>query len=449
MPDSPRHVPSLRGRSTCWVLPVASACVALIAPACRSEKDSAKKVPVPALDVESNEKSNPFREVLQRMEPGSVIKDLLIPRYDPNKQLTMVVRAKRVGIESLEQINANQLSLHLLDGEKTRSLGDTYFSINSCIYNLTTSLLRSDDSVQVVAQNFVFHSQGLITEVGQDQPHFTAYFPGPISGFLNPSPPEHNVMKSSTHAALMATMLATAHAPAQQPAASAESPAKGQPAAEKSIYSVTGRSAEIDAKLKEFAELHSITIAPITLTPLPLDTTQPVAPAEKMPAFTPAVDAVGFACKGGMFFHSQSSSLTLLQQVTVRDPGYAMTVNGEVKVLFAPKEKKAQEQAKKAAEDKKKDTISIGKVSHITGKGGVAFEATDKDGVKNFASGDEVSYNAATRVVRITGRKLIFQKGTEGRFESQNPEAFLEFNKDTKEFKTSAGWNGRFSLPPQ
>jgi len=120
-----------------------------------------------------------------------------------------------------------------------------------------------------------------------------------------------------------------------------------------------------------------------------------------------------------------------------------------VKVLFAPKETKAKEEAKKAANEKKKSSISIGKVSHITGKGGVAFEATDKDGVKNFASGDEVSYNASTRVVRITGRKLIFQKGAEGRFESQNPNAFLEFNKDTKEFETSAGWNGRFSLPPQ
>ena len=437
MPDFARHVPSLRGRSTRWVLPVASACVALIAPACRSEKDSSKKDPIPVTDVQPDEKLNPFREVLQRMEPGSVIKDLLIPRYDPNKQLTMVVRAKRVGIESLDQINAIRLSLHVLDAEKTRALGDTYFSINSCIYNLTTSLLRSDDAVQVVAQNLVFHSQGLITDVGQDQPHFTAYFPGPISGFLNPSPPEHNVMKSSTHAALMATMLATAHAPAQQPAA------------EKSIYSVTGRSAEIDAKLKEFAALHSITIAPISLDPLPLDTTQPLAPAQKMPAFTPAIDAVGFACKGGMFFHSATSSLTLLQQVTVRDPDYAMTVDGEVKVLFAPKETKAKEEAKKAANEKKKSSISIGKVSHITGKGGVAFEATDKDGVKNFASGDEVSYNASTRVVRITGRKLIFQKGAEGRFESQNPNAFLEFNKDTKEFETSAGWNGRFSLPPQ
>ena len=447
MPDFARHVPSLRGRSTRWVLPVASVCVALIAPACRSEKVSAKKDLIPAIEIDSNEKRNPFREVLQRMEPGSVIKDLLIPRYNPSKQLTMVVRAQRVGIESLDQINANQLSLHVLDGEKTQALGDTYFSIHSCIYNLTTSLLRSDDAVRVVAQNFVFHSQGLITEVGQEQPHSTAYFPGPISGFLNPSPLEHNVMKSSTHAALMATIFAAAQSPAQQPAASAESPVKGQPAAEKSIYSVTGRSAEIDAKLKEFAELHSITIAPITLTPLPLDTTQPVAPAQKMPAFTPDVDTVGFACKGGMFFHSATSSLTLLQQITVRDPDYAMTVDGEVKVLFAPKETKAKQEAKKAANEEKKSSISIGKVSDITGKGGVAFEATDKDGVNNFASGDQVSYNADTRVVRITGRKLIFQKGTEGRFESQNPDAFLEFNKDTKEFKTSAGWNGRFSLP--
>jgi len=151
MPDFARHAPSLRGRSTRWVLPVASVCVALIAPACRSEKVSAKKDLIPAIEIDSNEKRNPFREVLQRMEPGSVIKDLLIPRYNPSKQLTMVVRAQRVGIESLDQINANQLSLHVLDGEKTQALGDTYFSIHSCIYNLTTSLLRSDDAVQVVA----------------------------------------------------------------------------------------------------------------------------------------------------------------------------------------------------------------------------------------------------------------------------------------------------------
>lgn len=444
MPDIQRHTRSPRGRSTRWILPVASACVALISPACRSEKEAKKKPAEPSADVASAEESNPFREVLERMEPGSVIKDLLIPRYTPEKQLTMVVRAQRVVIESLEQVNAKQLSLHLLNVEKARQLGETSFAIESCTYNLTSSILRSDDSVHAESENFRFHSQGMITELVQDQSQFTAYFPPPVSGFLNPSPPEKNVMKSSTHAALMATLMSAAPAVAQDPAAPA--PAK---AAENALYTVEGRSEEIDAKLKEFAAQHAIEIKPFVMPSLPLDATQPVAPVQKMPTFSPAVDAIGFACKGGMFFHSATSSLTLLQQVTVRDPDYAMTVNGEVKVLFAPKESKDKEEAKKAANEEKKSAISIGKVSHITGKGGVAFEATDKDGVKNFASGDQVSYDASTRVLRITGRKLIFQKGAEGRFESQNPDAFLEFNKDTKELRSSAGWNGKFSLPPK
>ena len=449
MPDSPRYSRSPRGRSTRWIFPVASACVALITPACRSEKEAEKKSDAPSIAADSNEKSNPFREVLQRMEPGSVIKDLLIPRYDPEKQLTMVVRAQRVVIDSIEQVNAKQLSLHLLDVEKERQLGATSFAIESCTYNLTSSILRSDDSVHAESENFRFHSQGMITELVQDQSQFTAYFPPPVSGFLNPSPPEKNVMKSSTHAALMATLMSAAQAVAQDPAAPSATAPAALAAPENALYTVEGRSEEIDAKLKEFAAQHAIKIEPFVMPSVPLDTTQPVAPVQKMPVFTPAANAVGFACKGGMFFHSATSSLTLLQQVTVRDPDYAMTVDGEVKVLFAPKETKAKEEAKKAANEEKKSSISIGKVSHITGKGGVAFEATDKDGVKNFASGDQVSYNAATRVVRITGRKLIFQKGTEGRFESQNPDAFLEFNKDTKEFETSAGWNGRFSLPQQ
>lgn len=394
--------------------------------------------------------------VLERMEPGSVIEDLLIPRYDENKKASLVLRADRAVIESLQTLTAENLSLHLISSKNILSLNASWFSIAQCRYDVNTSILRSNSAVNAVSERFLLHSEGLITKIEKNQSQFTAFLLPPVHGFLNPNTDEKTAMTRSQQSLLLASLL-TSNAIAQ-------GTAPAPPSANDAFYALTPRSQEVDIHLQDFAKTHGVTISPVALPdqPVPVSLLKPVDPVAAMPQFTPAADAIGFACKGGVFYDSKSASLTLLKDITVRHPAYAMTVAGEVKVFFEPeKEKKPTPPGAKPTppdakptppdagkkEPVKATSNSLGKVKQLLGNGGVVFEATDKDGVKNFASGDSVIYEMATEEVYLKGKKLIFQQGTQSRFESATTNAWLRFNKRTKSFTMSDGWNARLALP--
>ena len=384
--------------------------------------------------------------IFERMEPGSIIKDLLIPRYDRDKRPSMILRADRMVVETLKSFTAEKVTLHMITSETNKALDQSWFSMQSCRYDLNEGILRSDTPLEAVSANFFFHSQGLITTLQQQQSGHRAFLLPPVYGFLNPNSDEITAMNRTRQSLLLASMIAT-QAAAQDPASEPKTPTDA-------FFALSPRTAEIDARLLEFAKKNDITITPVLLPDQSAPVLKKVDEVPPMPKFSPALDAMGFACKGGVYYDSATSSLTLLKDVTVRNPEYAMTVNGQVKILFEePPAPKPKEKSSAAPEEKKDDekatpTNAIGKIKQLHGTGGVAFEATDKDGVKNFASGDEVIYEMGTEEMHLKGRKLIFQQGNQSRFESTAPDAWLRFNKKTKNFTMSDGWNARLSVPP-
>lgn len=388
-------------------------------------------------------KAGDINEVLERMEPGSVIKDLLIPRYDENKKASLILRADRMVVESLKKMTAEKLSLHLISSKSNRALNASWFSIESCSYDVNSGLLRSDSSVDAVSANFLLHSQGLITRIEQDQTDHRVFLLPPVQGFLNPNSDEMTTMNRTRQSLLLASIL-TAQVAAQPSTAVPAAPSDG-------FFAVTPRSQEIDAELQEFAKKNGVQIAPVVLPDEAPAVLKPIDPAAAIPQFQPAADAIGFACQGGVFYDSKTSSFTMLKNVTVRNPSYAMTVKGEVKVLFEPEQEKNNDTPEKDDRVKKNEAKSpansMGKAQQMLGSGGVAFEATDKDGVKNFASGDSVLYEVSRDEILLKGRKLIFQQGVQNRFESAAPDAWLRFNLKTKDFTMSDGWNARLAMP--
>ncbi|MFY7817725.1 MAG: hypothetical protein ACOVRB_05100 [Akkermansiaceae bacterium] len=389
--------------------------------------------------------ANDLNALLERMEPGSIIKDLLIPRYDENKKASMVLRADQMLVESLKSITAKNITLHLITSRSNKALNASFYSLSRCRYDLATSTLQSDSTVEAVSANFLLHSQGLITKIEKNQTDHSAFLLPPVHGFINPNSDDTIAMNRTRQSLILAAAL-TAQAAAQgTPAETAASP--------DAFFSVTPRTQAIDAQLQEFAKKHQVTIAPIPVPALPDAEVKPVDAVQPIPQFSPAADALGFACKGGVFYDSKTASLTLLKDVTVRNPQYAMTVKGEVKILFdqAADQKKASPEKPKDGEKKAiaSATNSLGDIKQLFGSGGVALEAVDKNGVKNFASGDEVVYEMSKEELHLKGRKLVFQQGVNSRFESASANAWLRFNLKTKDFTMSEGWNARLTLPSQ
>jgi hypothetical protein len=401
--------------------------------------------------------------LLSRMESGSVIKDLLVPAYDDNKKPTSIIRADKLIIETDSLVKAEKISLQFISIESNENLAPSYFLIDECNYDLSTSLLKSQSHVYAEAPNFTFHSQGMISKIAKEQKDITAFFLPPVFGYINPQSSQKTAMNKIATTFFLIGTAATAEPAAPTDADLATSynkPTQNAETANKSVeeafFSISPRSKEVEDKLREFARQHALTIKPIPNPSLPaIDITKPVSPVEMIQQFKPAADAMGFTCNGGIFYDSTSSTLTLLDNITVRDPSYGMTVKGQIQLFFEPEvktDKKKDDQKKiddvKINDVKKdKEKNSFGKITQMLGTGGVAFETVDEKGVKRFATGDSILYKVATEEILMKGKRLIFQEGKESRFESKNEDAWLLYNKKTKNFKMSDGWNAQLSIP--
>jgi hypothetical protein len=389
-----------------------------------------------------------FDDIIGRMESGSVIKDLLIPRYDEQKRPSMVLRAQSLAIESSKLIRAEKLSLHLISSKDTSKLAPCYLTVDKCHYEVTSGVVRSSSHLQLNSPRFAIHSQGLVSKISRRQTDVLAFLHPPVYGYINPEQSNNTTMNKAAKSLLLAGLV-TASAAAENPQPSGDDLAEIGAAQQKkptnatakevvseSYFSLSPRSQEADRKLQDFAKEYDLKIIPLTpAKPTTLtDVNKPVDPVPQLPKFEAAADALGFTCKGGVFFDSITAVMTMLDQVTVRNPAYGMTIKGEVKVFFD-------------TTGKKEKAPGIGKVTRMLGTGGVAFEATDEKGVKNYASGDSVLYKIETEEILLKGSKLIFQQGKESRFESTNADAWLLYNKKTRNFSMSEGWNAQLSLP--
>ena len=180
----------------------------------------------------SQAEAGDFDDILGRMEPGSVIKDLLIPRYDEQKRPSMVLRADSLVIESASLIRAEKLSLHLISSKSASKLAPCYLSIDSCHYDSTTSVVSSSSRLQLDSSRFTIHGQGLVTKISRHQTDVLAFLRPPVYGFINPEPSNSTTMINNAKSVLLAGLV-TAAAAVEEPKPSRENLAELGTAAQK------------------------------------------------------------------------------------------------------------------------------------------------------------------------------------------------------------------------
>jgi hypothetical protein len=388
--------------------------------------------------------------LLNRMEPGSIIKDLLIPQYNEKRLATLVLRMDQATVLPGSRVQANNTSIHLIRNDIAEKLGSTIIRIDECFYDINSHLLDSKSPTRATSPRLDLQSQGLICRMVRGEKNQQFFLRPPVIGFMNPQeiPTEPSMKTPLTLAsALLLTIAATG-----------QEPKNTEPLAAPDITLLTlqPKNQAAEEQLLAFAKQHNIPLQSVTPPPLPATALAPVDPAQEIPEYKAAKDALGFACQGGVFYSSSTNTLTFLDQVTMRDPAYAMTVKGKVLLTFVdPQEKKQKSPSTSSQnqpippEQKKEKKDALGNLSTISGEGGVAFESTDEDGVKNFASGDTILYEETSQTATLTGRRLIFQQGQSSRFESMNPNAWLKFNRKTKDFSMSNGWKAVLEVPKE
>lgn len=401
----------------------------------------------------------PGRALLSRMEPGSIIKDLLVPSYNDAKLLTSVLRADQLLVETESQCRAEHITLQLTANHARRDIAPAVFVIRSSQFNLDARELRSESPVRAVSPHYFVQSQGLITHLGTGRA-VTAFFLPPVIGCFNPSP-RLTAMNAPIRSLMGATLITCAVAqqrplpspaqlaPMQQHTPSSLSASASPTAIQEQFRHAESRSQPATAALQQFVKTQNLTLdSSSTADDVQSVLNDQVKAASDMPAFQPQADAIGFSCQGGAFYDHSSAALIFIKNVTVRDATYALSAQSEIKVLFDANDKAAETpDASKLPDSSTKSSSGLGHVAQIIASGGVKMEASDDKGVKNYAVGDQALYDAKTDEIILRGARLIFQRGTESRFESNNADAWLLFNKKTKSFSMSEGWTAKLSMP--
>jgi hypothetical protein len=420
-------------------------------------------LPLITLHVYSEETTQAEDDLIKRIEPGSIIKDFLLPNYDENKSIISVQRIKKLKFETESKARAENISLHYIKKTTENSLAPVLITAEKAYYDAQSKLLRSENPVKIESPNYKLLSNGVVADLNNNKVIQVFLLP-PVYGFITPKEKPKQAMNITKKSLLIATSVAsTLHATPEAPTAEQlklldlqrKSVAEFDKENEKQKM-ITDSSIEQNQissdSLKKFATTNRIELPQKGTQKeiAEIDTNKPVEPVTTFPQFQASAKSIGVTCSGGAFFDSKTSTLTLLKDITVRDPFSAMTAKDELKLLMGSKPKKTVEKnAATTGKKPKESTVSdnFSEIIQISAFGGVTFEITDKkDGKKTYISGDTFVYDKKTEDILIKGQQIILQKSNESRAESRNPNAWLIINKVTQEPRMSEGWTFQMNL---
>ncbi len=387
------------------------------------------------------------------LPPGSELKDVMLPRYDPNYRLTGVLKAEIMKLINTEQVEGTTVAIQFFNPDKSPR---GKIDLEKCLFNQAKGLLTSSDPLEIhfgrlTAQGTGIHYAFNLGRGFLRGPATTTIAPLPATTMNSSSKPLRAV--ASVGMALISQPLTAA--PPQpiteaQLAAIRADAASRAPAAE---AAATESQAQLKKNLAD-AEIASNAAATF-LVQADLPPTKPDAtPAEPKPLeVVPGPDNTVISCDGGIYFDPEEGVLVYLKNVTVTDPRFTLTGANEVKVFF---EKKPVEPNKSETPDPKRSEKNlgsnvgdkIGDPERIVATGVIKIDQKPADGKEPIqASGAIFIYNVKNDEATISGGFPWVRQGARI-FSSKNHDNLLRIYPKESRFDTpGGGWNMGFPVP--
>lgn len=338
---------------------------------------------------------------------GAVLRDVMIPRYDKQRQLTSCLRSELITLVSENTVETRKVHLEFFGPGRTPR---GFIDLKLAYYDQSKGTLRATEAVDIQAERFSAQGSGLVYHIRQGK----GFLNGPVTTLaqgLAPTPPTSMKLspKSTAAATAAAAMIATA-AQADPPqrltdaqrAALEQSAVSAAPAvrdaatvAQKQIADSQATSAQTSAEAKEFTQQADIKVS------------EPAAvPAAKPLEVQDGPQAAKISAADGMYFDAEKGVLVFLKDVTVKDPRFQLSGAQEVKVYFAQKPKAEKDKAKNDGDKPK--------------TGGGMF------------AGANAEFGDVERII-ATGAPLIVAKGQNGEKDVEACAAVFDFNMKTGE----------------
>ena len=354
--------------------------------------------------------------VASLLPPGSLLVGVMLPRYDQDRRLLGVLRAKTMTLVNSKILDGAAVSVELFNPDSSPR---ARIDLTTARFDQGKGTLTAKEAVQMSAERLTASGTGLIYEVDQAE----GFLLGPVSTrILAPLKTTMNPPASSLRATALlgASFLALplATAPAE------ESALPQAASAEESSQSISAANAQtrtaLRAVLSASADATSSATAFLEQEEL-LAKAAPVAPPQPSQAVPlevkPGPNDTVINCDGGMYFDANKGVLVYLKNVTVADPRFSLDGASEIKVFF---EKKPDPPGEEPKPDTKPDAkaipggmnVKIGDVERVVATGAVhLLQKPDANNEAIEAAGAIFTYHFKTGEIILSGGKPWVKKG--------------------------------------
>lgn len=401
---------------------------------------------------------------------GSVLRKVMLPRYDQQRKLSAVLRAAVMTVIDPQTVEGEQVSLDLYNPDRSHS---ARIDLEKAHFDQRKGTLDARQPVTVAAENFSAHGSGLIYTYEKAR----GFLLGPVNTRFYAPPPKTSMIRPpsprTAATALAATLIASpagAEPPARlTPEERTELSAQAAPVADKVERAQTEAKQALAAGQAEAAKVDTEVATFVGEAGLKDVATPPPAPTgESKPLeIKSGPNDTLIEAKDGMYFDAEAGVLVYLKDVELTDPRFTLTGANELKVFLekkpAPaKPDKAEKTGPPAPEGEKSDKApkekpapglvgasgGFGDVDRIVATGAVHViqkPTDDKPAVE--ASAAVLTYYAKTGEIVLHGGYPWVKQGDKF-MRAKQPDLYLRIHKDGS-FVTEGLWDmgGELSNP--
>lgn len=374
---------------------------------------------------------------LELLMEGSILQQVLIPRYDVQRRLESSLQAEHLEMIDRKTIDAREVTIRFFHPDarpKARIELETARLSNE-------RFLRSRDPVAIVADNLDATGRGLVYDLRESRGLLTG--PATARFATEPLTAMHPALPQPRGLGALSLIAASAlHA--QQTPPLDESQRTGldrlsvsragevaQAAGESAerLASADRQSAQADQTLDDFLREAAVNLPAGPTPDLSTKVADPEVPQVEGLASIRAAEAIYFDSEGGTG-EQGSGLLTFLRDVEVDHPQFTLVGADEMKVFF---ERSADAPASDDASEED-GAGDFGEPRRIIATGTLVIESTGdgSDGVRSFkASGRQLVYDLQTQEMILRGgQPWVISDDVNGRI--LEPDGYIRYNVRTR-----------------
>ena len=358
-------------------------------------------------------KKNP----ISLLPDGSVLKGVLLPRYDEQRNLVGDLKAETMTLIDPEHVQGENVLIRFYKPDRTLR---GKVALKNALFDQVNSRLSAKEPVEITSDRLTAKGTGLVYAFQEG----VGFLRGPANTRISAPPTISMNANPFASAALVALCLAPSPLIAAPPAfvtdeevaAIKAQMASVQPETEK--LNASAQTA-LAADIAEGDKASAAAVAFINTSGLEtVATGEPEKVPDPKPLdVNPGADDTVITCDGGMYFDADEGVLVYMKNVVVKDPRFDLKGVNQLKVFFDKKPEDKEGADKKDAD--KKDAgkaagpvANFGDVRKLIANGTVVFKQKAVDGEAPVeASGEILTYDIKSGEIIISDRFPWVRKG--------------------------------------